>query len=246
VLCALGGGVVTTTADREDAAAIEARWPGTAAQFGEARGFHARAAAWALSEGGARGLIVAPAGYPCDPDPHAAALAASPAARVLLADIDEEVAWVNQKYLGAEPRVTVVQTGAASPAKLLSRRETRKLPRPLCLLIPFAVMMLPAGVAKAALGAYGELLAAGSIVALSLWTPDGGPAGAEFLQDWGRRVAPAYAHSADDVAGWLKAAGMEAIREPRDLRARAGREWAEEDLSRQSPGRMTAAVARVL
>ena len=246
VLCALGGGHVKAAADQADAEAIEARWPGTAAQVRAARGFHARVASWAVLDEGARGLIVAPAGYPCDPDPHAAALSASPAARVLLADIDEEVTWVNDAVLGADPRVTAVRTGAGGLAGLISRREARALPRPLCLLIPFAALMLPPGAAEAALGACGGLLPAGSIVALSLWTPDGGPAGEEFLAGWRGRVAPASPHSAREVSAWIKAAGMEILREPRDVRARAGREWAETDLSQCSPGRMTGAVARVL
>lgn len=245
VFCALAGGVVHSDADREAAAAVEARWPGTAAQIQSARAFHARVAAWAAGSQGARGLIVTPAGYPCDPDPHDAFLKAAPDAKVLLADTDEEVSWVNQEVLGADPRVTVARVPASSPAAMMSSAEARELPRPLCLIIPFAAMMLPPETCAAALAVYGRVLPAGSVVALSLWTPDGGPAGEEFLREWGPLVAPAWGHTAEDVAGWIRGAGMRAVRKPRDLRAREGREWAEEDLARRSPGRMTGAVARL-
>lgn len=246
VFCALAGGVVHSDADWKAAAAVEARWPGTAAQIQSARAFHARVAAWAAGSQGVRGMIVAPAGYPCDPDPHDAFLKAAPDGRVLLADADEEVSWVNQEVLGTDPRVTVVKAPAARAAGLMASPEAEELPRPLCLIIPFAAMMLPPATCAAALAVYGRVLPAGSVVALSLWIPDGGPAGEEFLAEWGNLVFPAWGHTAEDVSGWVKAAGMEAVRKARDLRAREGREWAEEDLACWSPGRMTGAVARVL
>lgn len=246
LLCALGGGDVASAQDLEDAAAIDALWPGTGDQVKAAREFHARAARWAVTGGGARSLIIAPVSYPCRPDPHLAALQAAPATRVVLADGDEEVALVARAVWGADPRVAVAAERASDPAALMALPEVASLPGAACLMLPFIASMAPGGAVAGMLREYGELLPAGSVVIVSLWVPDGGPAGEEFLASWRDLVGPAYACTAGDVAGWLEGAGMEILGAGvQDVRVRAGTEWQEAAFRRRSPGRFVEAGARV-
>jgi hypothetical protein len=251
LLSALGGGPVASTRDREEAAGIEARHPGTSAQVGYARGFHARAAGWAVTEGGARGLVVVPAGYPGraglgPPDPHRAALAAAPGARVVLADPDEEVALVADAARGADPRVSVLMSAAPDAEGLMGAEAVRCLPRPLCLLLPWALSYLDPGTAAGTLGAYGARLGAGAVVAVSWWVPDDSAAGEELMREWRGRV-PGWGHSPGAVEGWLEAAGMEMARggaaEARELLRPLSAAGAV--ARRRAPGRMMGAVARV-
>lgn len=244
---ALSGSVVTSAADRGDAAAIEAAWPGTREQVTAAAGCHSRAAAWACGPGGARSLVVCPAGYPAWPWPHQAALDANPGLCVVLAEPDAEVAEVAGAVWGADDRVAVIRSAASDAAGLW--RQVRGIPRPVCLLLPWVTGMLHPEAAEAMTEAYGTLLPAGSLLALTWWAPDGGPAGEAFTADWRQRGVRGHGHPADRVAGWLKAAGMELIsdgeQDVRDVRVTAGTAWREEAFRHRSPGRMVCAVARV-
>ncbi len=244
----LAGGIHHTAPDREAAAAIEGRFPGTGEMLLAARSFHARAAERAVARHGARGVIVAAAGYPRGPDAHRAALAVAPAAgtRFCFTDPDDEVTDINREVLGADPRVTAARAHAAGPAGLLALPEVQALPGPLLVLLPLVAGWWPGGMAASVLGELGALLPAGTLVALSLWVPDGGEAGEEFLALWQRHVGPACGHTAQDVTRWLEGAGMEVIPPgPRDARIHPGRDWAEEHFSRTSPGRVIKAAARV-
>lgn len=247
LLGALGGSVVTSAADREDADAIEGRWPGTREQVTAACECHARLAAWAVRTAGVRSLVVCPAGYPCGAGPHRAALEADPGLCVVLAEPDAEVAMVAEAVWGADPRVAVVRSAASDAEGLW--RQVRGIPGPLCLLLPWVTSMLDPGTAAGMIGAYGTLLPAGSLLALTWWAPAADPAGEEFMAGWRQRAGPAHGHSADDVTGWLKDAGAEIISDGmqgvRDVRVQAGKAWAEAEYRKRSPGRMVRAAARV-
>jgi hypothetical protein len=241
---ALAGGVVADSADRAAAAAIEGRHPGTGEQIRQAREFHSLAAEWAVTKGGARGLVVAPVGYPLDPDPHVRALGADPGVRCVLADPDDQAAVIADAKWGGE-RVTALQAAASGAAGLMGAEAVRDLPGPLCLLLPHVAMFLPPDAAAGMTAAYARLLPPGSVVILSWWAPDGGPAGEAVLETWRELVAPVWGHGAADVAGWLGAAGLEVLRSPRDVRVRPGRVWLEAEYARWPTGRMMRAAARV-
>jgi hypothetical protein len=248
VTCALTGGVHHTAADREAAAAIEGAFPGTGEQLLAGRSFHARAAERAITREGIRGVIIAAAGYPCPPDPHRGALGVTPAAgtRFVFLDPDEEVTDVNLDVPGADPRVTAARAHAAGPAGMLAVPEVAALPRPLLVMLPLVAGWWPGDVAAGVLAELGRLLPSGSLAALTLWVPDGGGAGEEFLAAWRRHVGPACGHTAADVTGWLEGAGMAVMPPgPRDARILPGRDWAEEHYSLRSPGRVIGAAARV-
>ena len=241
---ALSGSVVTSAADREAADAIEAAWPGTREQVTAAAGCHSRIAAWACGPGGARSLVVCPAGYPAWPWPHRAALDADPGLCVVLAEPDAEVAEVAGAVWGADPRVAVIRSAASDAAGLW--RQARGIPRPVCLLLPWVTGMLHPETAEAMTEAYCTSLPAGSVIALTWWAPDGTAAGEEFMTEWRARVGPAWGHSAEAVTGWLEAAGAVVLGPGvQDVRVRAGTEWREAAYRLRSPGRMVKAVARV-
>jgi S-adenosyl methyltransferase len=244
MLSAQAGGVVAAAADRELAAAIEGRWPGTGAMIGQARLFHSLAAQWAVREEGARGLIVVPVGYPCHPDPHIAALEEDPAVRCVLADPVEEVAVIAGAVWGGD-RVSALLAPASDADGLMGSKAVGDLPRPLCLLLPHVASMLPPETAAGMIEGYARLLPPGSVIILSWWAPDGTAEGEAILSWWREFVAPAWGHTGASVAGWLDAAGLETLRSPRDVRVRPERTWMEAHYARRPVGRMMRAVARV-
>jgi hypothetical protein len=251
LLSALADGAVASTADREDVAAIEERWPGTGAQIRAARAFHARAAAGAVTTLGARGILAWPVGYPCDPDPHRPALAADPGVRVVIAAADEEVALVGRAVWGSDERVTVIGEAVPDATALIRRPEARRLMRPdpgrrrvpVCVLLPWVASLLDPGEAAGMLAEFGALLPARSVVVLSWWAA--GRGADELVGAWRERIGPGWAHSAGSVGGWMAAAGMEVLREPRDVRVPRDRQWAERLCARRPGGRALAAVGRV-
>ena len=218
VVCALRGGIHATAADQADAAALAPPGSGVRQRFRESRVLHSLAAKWAVTEQGVRGIVVAAAGPPCPPDPCTAALAAEPCARAVLADPDDQATLINEAVLGRDPRVTAVRARALDAAGLLHCPQVKALPGPLLVLLPFVATLWPAAVAAAALAEYALLLPPGSLLCLSLWVPDGGPAGQRFLALWRERVSPVYGHRPEDVAGWLAAAGFRGITRPQNPR----------------------------
>jgi hypothetical protein len=251
-LCALAGGIHVTPADKADAAAIEAAYPGTGDQVRALRTLHARAVTWAVCGQGVRGVVIAAAGFPCDPDPHEQALTMLPGTRVVLADPDDEAALINEAVLGRDPRVTAVRARTLDVSGLLRCPAVQALPRPLLLLLPFVPSLWPPDTAAAALAEYARLLPSGSLLALSLWVPDGGPAGEEFTALWRQHAGPLCGHTPADVAGWLEGAGLKGIGlgvdVPRVEDVRVVTEnmrWMERRYQLTHPGRMVKAVARV-
>lgn len=256
VLCALAGGIHADAQDKAAAAAIEAACPGTGGSVRSARALHARAATWAVLEQKVRGIAVAAAGFPCDPDPHAQVLSppvcAAPDVRVVLADPDDEATLINRAVLGRDPRVTAIQARALDAKGLLLSREVNALPRPLLVLLPFVAALWTPDEAAEALAGYRRHLPSGSLLCMTLWVPDGGPAGRECIANWREHVGPIYGHRAQDVTAWLRDAGFRGVgpeaRVPRVLDARVltdEERWMERAYKRTRPGRMVKAVARV-
>lgn len=244
---ALAGGDSARFADRPQiraAAAIESRWPGTGEQFAAAYAFGARAARRAVADDGAAGVIFAAAGFPPGFPVHAGALEAAPSARVVYADVSGEAAYLNGTLL-AGPRVAAVRASVRYPAELMALPEVRALGGPVQLQIQLCAHFWPAAMCRDIARRYAGLLPAGSTLALSLWCPDGTADGEELTAALSAAAGhPAYAHSPQDVAGWLEGldllrpgvAGVRAYRRGWGLRVRSGA---------GTPGRAVGAVARV-
>lgn len=242
--CAIAGGAQAGARDRELAAWLAACAPAMPAQFREAAAFHGRRAMRAVTEEGAAGVLFASAGVPCGSPHHLPALGASPSARFAYAASDPE-ARLTARALLAGDRVRVTGESARDPEALMGSEAAGWLGSPLQVQVPLAAHFWPADAARRVTAGIGERLPPGSSLVLSLWSPLPGAEGERFLGMLSAAAgAQACGHSPQDVAGWLKAAGLEP--HPHgvtDVRAWPGRAWAEEaGLSRSSPGRVIGAV----
>jgi hypothetical protein len=245
---ALAGGERARFADSREirlALWLESRWPGTGAQFAAAFNFHALAARWAVTDGGAAGVVFGAAGFPGAVPMHRAALEAAPGARFVYADTSGPAAYLNGELL-AEPGVTAVRATVRDPSRLMSLPEVTALGVPVQMQVQLCAHFWDDAMCRDLTGQYAALLPAGSTLALSLWSPDGTPDGEAFLDMLAAAAAaPAYGHSPAAVAGWLRKAGLDLLGAGvADVRA-YGRGWAEDaGLAVRSPGRVVKAVAR--
>jgi hypothetical protein len=253
---ALGGGHLALQADRDLAASIIKRWPGTAALVTGANDFHRRAASWAVSSGKpgfpvtpAAGVIFAASGYPHRGGFHAAASLARPDALFAYADADPGAVVFSRALLAAlDPaHVSAYEAPGRDPAAVLGAPQARAIMErgPVMVQLQLCAHWWPAGFCAWAVGEYARLLAPGSTLALSLAVPGGGDAGA-LAAAIGGTGGTVHPHTEDDVAQWIAAAGLELT--PIRVTDVRGRElgWAAAEFGRQRPvARMIEAVAVV-
>jgi len=246
---ALAGGAAARFANRAEigaAARIEARYPGTGAQFAAAYAFHSRAARRAVDGGGAAGVVFGAAGFPGAAPLHREAAQAAPGARFLYADPSPSAVYLNGELL-AGPGVRAARASVRDPEGLMGLPEVRAVGSPLQLHLQLCAHFWPEDMCRDIVGRYAGLLPPGSTLALSLWSPDGTRAGREFLAELASEAGhPAYGHSCAAVGRWLRGAGMRLLGPGvADVRAH-GRPWAPwAALGIRSPGRAAGAVARV-
>ena len=252
---ALADGHWSYRENRELAAQILDRWPGTAALVKGANGFHGRAAAWAVSGGTpefrvvpAAGVIFAASGFPLRDGFHGAAQAAAPAALFAYAEADAEAAVISRELLaGSDPgRVCAYQASACDPAGLLGAGEARGILArgPVMVQLQLCAQWWPGKFAAWAVAEYARLLPPGSSLALSLVIPGGGDGAAGFMADVGRAAGRIYSRGAAEVARWVKAADMELV--PPGVADVRGRDlgWAAAEFGRQrTVARVVGAVA---
>jgi S-adenosyl methyltransferase len=252
---ALADGHFAYRADRELAAQILERWPGTAALVKGANGFHGRAAAWAVSGGTpeyrvtpAAGVIFAASGYPLPDGFHADAQAAAPAALFAYADADAEAAQLSRALLaGSDPgRVCAYEASAGDPAGLLGTPEAKAIlgRGPVMVQLQLCAQWWPSRFCAWAVAEYARLLSPGSTLALSLIIPGGGDGAAGFTADVGRAAGRIYPRGEAEVARWVKAAGMKLA--PPGVADVRGHDlgWAAAEFGRQRPvARVVGAVA---
>lgn len=245
---ALAGRDAARFADRgeiEAAARIEARWPGTGAQFAAAPAFHGRAARRAVTDDGAAGVIFGAAGFPGAVAPHGEAAAAAPGARFVIADASGEASYLNGQLL-AGPGASAVRASVRDPEGLMGLPEVAALGSPLQLHLQLCAHFWAEETCRDLLGRYAGLLPPRSTLALSLWCSDGTAAGREFLAALGAAAGcPAYGHSCGEVAGWLEGAGMKLLAPGVGGARRYRRGWRYPPPSARSPGLVAGAVARV-
>jgi hypothetical protein len=253
----LAGGSLSLREERQLAAQILERWPGTDALVKGANGFHGRAAEWAVSGGTtqfrvppAAGVIFAASGYPLRGGFHAAAQAAAPAALFAYADAGAEAVELSRGLLaGSDPgRVCAYKASARDPAALLGTTEARGMLMrgPVMVQLQLCAQWWPGRFAAWAVAEYARLLPPGSSLALSLTIPGGGDGEAGFMADVGRATGRIYSRGAAEVARWVRAAGMELA--PPGVADVRGRDlgWAAAEFGRQRPvARVVGAVAAV-
>ena len=262
----LAGGHLALEPDRQLAASILQRWPWAGDLTKGANEFYPRAAHWAVVGGTpefpvpeAAGVIFAGSGYP-PPDGtdssgrpvyrgfHAAAQAARPDALFAYADADPEaVAFTEALLADPDPeRVSAYEAAASDPARLLGAPQAQAvLARgPVMVQLQLCAHWWPSDFAAWAVAEYAKLLrelAPGPKLALTLGITAGAPGGTEFMAYLGRAGGTVCLHTEEEVAAWIKEAGLELVVPPGITDVR-GRElgWASAEFGRQRP------VARVI
>jgi hypothetical protein len=253
----LAGGHLALEADRLLAASVLERWPWTASLVTGANEFHRRAARWAVSGGTpgfpvrpAAGVIFAACGYPLPGGFHASAAAARPDAMFAYADVDPAAVMLNRAVLAApDPgHVSAYAGSARDPERLLGGPEARAVLErgPVMVQLQLCAQWWPSQFCAWAVCEYARLLPPGSSLALSLGVHGGAPGAAEFTAGIERAGGRICSHTEDEVAGWVKEAGLELA--PDGVTDVRGRElgWAAAEFGRQRPvARVIEAVALV-
>jgi hypothetical protein len=253
----LAGGHLALQADRDLAASILERWPGTAALVTDANDFHRRAASWAVSGGKpgfpvtpAAGVIFAASGYPHRGGFHAAASLARPDALFAYADADPGAVVFSRALLAAlDPaHVSVYEAPARDPAAVLGAPQARAIMErgPVMVQLQLCAHWWPSEFCAWAVAEYARLLPSRSTLALSVAVPGGGSGAAELAAEVSRAGGHLRAHHEGEITGWIAKADLELT--PIGVTDVRGREqgWASEEFGRQRPvARVIEAVAMV-
>lgn len=219
LLVAFAGSHWTNDADRARARHLEEIAPGCGNLIRQARAWHQRVSLWAAGLG-CLGGIVCGAGLPAEPEAYRGLSGAVLPGTWILADPDEGVTAANRMVRAPDPsgRVSAVRGTALDPEDILRHAAAAGISGRITVHSRFGAQFWEAGPAAAAVGGWGRLLPAGSVLAMSLWLADSStPEGREFTAALG----PVQAHTAEDVRGWFRVPGLR-VTEYRVRRCRAG------------------------
>src|SRR5450756_113223 len=215
---ALRGGRRNLAADRDAAAALENAFPGTGERMLEEQDFTVRAVTWAAGSGISQ-FIVAGAGMPgpAAQNVHEAARAAVPGAVTVYASADPYAAAWNRALLAEDdPLVEAVDASVLSPAGIFghpSVKELIDLAEPACVVVPMVLHFFAPADARLILRELAAPLAPGSVVAVSAWAGGDPTRAGEFERMFA--VCRIWSHEAAGLAGWMSAAGLRIVPQPR-------------------------------
>lgn len=204
------GGSHHFAADREIADRAVALVPDTPLIARANRAFLGRAVRYAVGRGIHQFLDLG-SGIPTERNVHQVAREVAPEARVVYADVDPTAVLYARHLIGADPRTAVVRGDLCRPWEILAEPEVRELidmTRPVAVLMVAVLHFLPDGpVLDAALRAYREAAAPGSVLAISHATTGGSPDLMEGVADlYTRTGTPLVPRDAGRVArffdGW--------------------------------------------
>jgi hypothetical protein len=204
------GGWRHTEADKRLAAAIEDRFPGTAAHTREERKFLARAVAWA-AERGIGQYIVAGTGIPAaDGNVHQVAREMVPDAAAVYAGADPmAVTWTRGLLAEGDPGVHAVDADFIEPEAFFGAiGGAVDRGRPACAVLAMVLHTTPPDRAPGVISGFAERLAAGSVLVLSVPAADGTAEGAEFEAMYAATGHVMHRHTPPVIAGWVGAAGL--------------------------------------
>lgn len=244
-LALAGGGNVRFANEADIAAArrIEETWPGTGAQYAAALRFHSRAAEWAVTAGGCAGVVFGAAGYPPAEPPHRAAAQAAPQARFCYLSGSGESSFIAAGLLSA-PGVAAARAFVDEAGEVAGLPTVRALGAPVMVQAQLCAHYWDDAKGRAVTARYASLLPPGSVLAMTLWLPDGTARGEAFLAGLSAAAgARAYGHSAASVRSWAENAGLEqagpGVTDVHPRLRLAGRH------GKQPAGRIVSAVYRV-
>lgn len=164
------GGLGHLHADRELAAQIEARFPGTAARTRAAHAFHLRAASWAARQGITRFVRAGAVTWLAGRNVHDAARAVNPAAQVVYVNRNPDAAAIAGRLFRREPGITAVRAAALVPSRALGAAPVRRLlaaGEPVCLIIGMVMQYAPPRRCPAVIASWASALPPGSLVVIS-------------------------------------------------------------------------------
>jgi O-methyltransferase involved in polyketide biosynthesis len=200
------GGKDHLQADRAAALAVLRRFPEVAGIARANRAFQARAVRHAAGRGITQ-FIDLGAGLPTAPATHHSARAIAPAARVAYVDNDAVVIAHARALLAVDRQIAVVAADLRDPGAVLTDpglAQVIDLSRPVCILLVSVLHFLPASEADAAVAAYQQAMAPGSLLVISAGTCTGAdPKLIESLQDAYSGTAPVIGRSQAEIAAWF-------------------------------------------
>lgn len=210
---AMRGGDQHLRADRELAKAIEAEFPQVPVHVRAASDFDLRVARWCAERGIARFIRAGAVTWqPDGRNVHDAARAAVPGAQAVYVNADAEAHDWARALLARDPGVSAVHAPGERTAEILAAPAVAALlaPRePVCLIIGMVLHFAPAARAAARIGAFAVALPPGSVIAVSVSLPDHSPRADRLLSMY--TPAKMYRHTAADVEGWMRDAGLELV-----------------------------------
>jgi S-adenosyl methyltransferase len=204
------GGKNNFAADRDLAQQLERLYPPLPGVLRDGRAFVTRAVTWCAGQRIGQFLDLG-CGLPPRvlPSVHETAQAINPDARVVYVDNDPIVHAHASALLGGKG-VGVVAADVRHPAAVLADPDLRAVidpDEPVCVLLAMVLHYLPAAEACQVVAGYGELLAPGSVLAVSMPRCDD-----EGLMQRIREAytpGPLYNHSRRDIASFF--AGLELV-----------------------------------
>ncbi|MEV0900876.1 SAM-dependent methyltransferase [Actinoplanes sp. NPDC049802] len=172
------GGTHNFASDRAVAARATELLPETPMIARANRAFLRRAVRYAAGRG-IRQFLDLGSGIPTERNVHEVARGVAPDARVVYVDLDPAAVLYGRHLLDGDPQAAVVHGDLQRPAVVLGEPEAHRLldlDRPVAVLMIAVLHFLPDGpVLDAALHAYREAVAPGSLLAVSHVTPSGDP-----------------------------------------------------------------------
>ncbi|MEU4625901.1 SAM-dependent methyltransferase [Actinoplanes sp. NPDC023801] len=201
------GGTHNFDADRAVAARAVELVPDTPLIARANRAFLRRAVRYATARG-IRQFLDLGSGIPTEQNVHEVAQSEAPDARVVYVDVDPTAVLYGRHLIGDDPRTAVVHGDLQQPALVLDAPEVRDLldlSRPVGILMIAVLHFLPDGPAlDAALAAYRDAAAPGSVLAVSHLTPSSAPEQVERVTDlYNRTGTPLVPRDAARVAGFF-------------------------------------------
>ena len=197
------GGKDHLAADREIGEELVEIYPGVRDLVEANRRFLARAVDWAADQG-IHQFIDLGCGMPTEPSTHETAQAVRPGALVAYVDTDP-VALAHRRAFAehGNDAVTVVWGDARDvPGVIKAVSPGVDVSAPVCLVMGCLLHFFAADEARDLVAAYAAALAPGSYLVLSVSRGDGSRADA-YLSAYSVRVAQAYNHAAEEIAGFF-------------------------------------------
>jgi O-methyltransferase involved in polyketide biosynthesis len=237
------GGKDHYAADRAEAERLLAIYPQLRDLVRENRTFLTRAVSWAAGQGISQ-FVDLGAGLPTMHNTHQAARVVNPAAAVAYVDLDPVVLSHVRALLATGDGVVAVAADLHDPAAVLSHPELQAVidpAEPVCVILGAVLHFLDADAARRVAAGYGQLMAPGSCLLISVAHYDDEALGKRLAAEY--TAATWHNHSCADIMSFF--AGLELVG-PGLTEAQTWRAWMPEPVICRRDGHVLAGVGRVI